>query len=258
MLLLVFAAFFVLRFVFPSSARAFSVAFISDIHADGKKKTTTEGGSVIYPKKYKRCLTEVKNLKPDLIVAAGDLTDRGKKKYYEKLGVLTEGTPVLWAKGNHDDEDFQSLASKNYSYDYGSWRFIVLDTSGNFGSSTGFLDSSQISWLEERLETEKDVAIVMHHPPFFYNSRAGLYTSEKEHLYDRFFGVLTSNVKYVFSGHWHVGRETVLDGTTYLVQKALTQDGNCNYSFLELENNSSNDNANDADVDEIQRGRLSN
>jgi len=219
----------------PLAAGAFSVAVLTDIHADSYKKISNkETGSVIYPQKYKFCLNEIKSLKPDLVIATGDLVNRGQKKYYKSLQDIMLGTQTLWVKGNHDSRYFSLLASDNYYVDFENWRFIVLDSSEKFGSSTGYLDNSQISLLDEWLKTDKNVAISMHHPPFFYNSRSGIYTSEKNQQYDDFFNALTPNVKYVFTGHWHFNQRTEVGGTTFLTQKALTQDNGCNYTVLNL------------------------
>lgn len=220
---------------FPLVASAFSVIVLSDIHADSYKKIRSkETNSVIYPKNYKRCLDEVKSLKPDLIIATGDLANRGQKKYYKSLRDTMQGTQTLWVKGNHDGKSFSYLAPDNYYTDFENWRFIVLDSSEKFGSSTGYLDNSQISLLNDWLETDKNVAIAMHHPPFFYNSRSGVYTSEKNQQYNDFFNALTPNVKYVFTGHWHFDQRTEVGGATFLTQKALTQDNKCNYTILNL------------------------
>jgi 3',5'-cyclic AMP phosphodiesterase CpdA len=231
--------------LFPFASNAFGVAFLSDIHASGKKKTATEGGNIIFPKNYKRCLAEMKDQKPDLVIAAGDLTDRGEKKYYRSLQKSMQGTKVLWAKGNHDGSRFNLLSEENYFIDFDGWRFIVLDSSRQFGSSTGFLENFQLSLLAEWLDTDKNIAIVMHHPPFFYNSRAGIYTEKKETVHDNLFNVLTPNVKYVLSGHWHFEKTAKIGGTTFLVQKALTQNNECNFTILELENTISNNGEDD-------------
>ena len=221
--------------ILPLAASAFSIVVLTDIHADSYKKIKSkETNSVIYPKKYRFCLNEIKNLKPDLVIATGDLANRGQKKYYKNLQSLMLGTQTLWVKGNHDGKGFSYLASDNYYADFENWRFIVLDSSEKFGSSTGYLDDSQIPQLNEWLKTDKNVAIAMHHPPFFYNSRSGIYTSEKNLQYNDFFNALTPNVKYVFTGHWHFDQRTEVGGTTFLTQKALTQDNGCNYTNLNL------------------------
>lgn len=210
-----------------------SVAWITDIHAD-KKISREEGGNVIYPSNYKKCLEQILALKTDLIIATGDNTDKGKASYYEDLKSITEGKNFIWVKGNHDSDDFQILARNNYYFDYKNWRIIVLDTSEQFSSSTGYLDDSRITFLKDSLNIDKNIIIAMHHPPFFYNSRANIYTRDKIPLYDNFFNALTPNVKYVLTGHWHYDIGTEINGVQYLTEKALTQDGICNYKIINL------------------------
>jgi len=220
--------------IFPSVASAFSIAVISDIHADSYKKINNRENNIIYPKNYKRCLNKIKKSKPDLVIATGDLVNRGQKKYYKKLQEIMRGTQTLWVKGNHDSKNFKYLAPDNYYVDYENWRFIALDSSEKFGSLTGYLEKFQISLLNEWLETDKNIAIAMHHPPFFYNSRNGIYTSNKIPLYEDFFKALTPNVRYVFTGHWHFDQRTEINSIIFLTQKALTQGNRCNYINLNL------------------------
>lgn len=221
--------------IFPAAASAFGVIVISDIHVSSRKKIEKDSvGNVIYPKKNRRCLNKVKKRKPDLVIATGDLVDQGEKKYYKQLRRAMWGMEVIWVKGNHDNKNFKCLAPKNYYTDYENWRFIALDSSKKFSSSTGYLDDSQIASLRKWLQTKKNVAIAMHHPPFFYNSREEIYTSTKEQRYNDFFESLTPNVRYVFTGHWHFNQEAEINKVMYLTQKALAQNNSCNYLYLSL------------------------
>ncbi|TSA45320.1 hypothetical protein D4R51_02035 [bacterium] len=219
--------------IFPSATNAFNVVVATDIHADSVGKIKKENNT-IYPKNYERCLNEIKKTNPNMVIFTGDLVDRGQKKYYINLRDAMQGTQTLWVKGNHDSKNFRYLAAENYYTDFENWRFIVLDSSEKFGSSTGYLDNSQISLLNEWLKTDKNVAIAMHHPPFFYNSREDIYTTDKVQLYADFFEALTPNVKYIFTGHWHFGQTSEINGINFVTQKALTQNKVCNYINLDL------------------------
>ena len=212
-----------------------SIAYITDIHADNADTKKDVGGNVIYPSNYKKCLEEVLSKKTDLVIATGDNTEKGDPSYYQDLKSLTNGRNVIWVKGNHDSNDFQILSAKNYYYvDYQDWRIIVLDSTEQFGSSTGILDDAQINFLKDSLNTNKNMIVAMHHPPFFYNSRENIYTRDKIALYDSFFNALTPNVKYVLTGHWHHDIGSEINGVQYLTEKALTQDGICNYKIINL------------------------
>ncbi len=229
-----FLLFLVQILVFPNSARALDVVFLSDIHADGKKKIEKREGNTIYPAKFRYCLNKVKKWKPDLVIVSGDLTEDGEKKYYNQLRRMTRGMDALWTKGNHDNEYFNLLSKNDYFVDRENWRFIVLNSSEKNSSSTGHLDDSQIARLKKWLDTDKNVAISMHHPPFWYNSREGKYSDSKEKLYNDFFNALAPNVRYVFTGHWHHEMKIQIGGVTYLTPEALTQNNECNFINLEL------------------------
>lgn len=224
-------------FLIPYFCSAFTVVHISDIHASGKKTRKNTNGSVLNPKMYKACLKIVANLGADVVVATGDYSDKGGKKYYRNTRDLMVWTNTLWVKGNHDSvKDFKILSSQSdYFVDRGNWRFIMLDSTQRFGSSTGYLSSDQISFLRSAEITDKNIIISMHHPPFWYNSRAGMYSSTKAEPFLEFFAVLTPNVKYVLTGHWHHDYDTVVNGVNYQTVKALTQDKICNYKIINLE-----------------------
>ena len=218
-----------------TQAGSVSVAWITDIHADKADIKKDAGNNTIYPSNYKKCLEEVLAKKTDLVIVTGDNTEKGDPGYYQDLKSLTNGRNVIWVKGNHDSNDFQILSAKNYySVDYQNWRIIVLDSTEQFGSSTGILDATQINFLKDSLNTDKRVIVAMHHPPFFYNSRENIYTRDKIALYDSFFNTLTPNVKYVLTGHWHHDIGSEINGVQYLTEKALTQDGTCNYRIINL------------------------
>jgi len=212
-----------------------SIAWITDIHAD-KEAKRDDNGNVIYPSNYKKCLEQVLALKTDLVIATGDNVDKAIKgfDYYQELKSITKGRNFIWVKGNHDQDGFKILADNNYFVDYKNWRIVVLDSAEQFKRSTGYLDDSQISFLKDSINIDKNIIVAMHHPPFFYNSRANIYTRDKIPLYENFFNALTPNVKYVLTGHWHHEIGAEINGIQFLTEKALTQDEQCNYKIINL------------------------
>jgi predicted phosphodiesterase len=210
-----------------------TIAWITDIHADGMKRHA-EGDNVVYPSNYKKCLEQVLALKTDVIIATGDNVYKGKIKYYEDMKNMTQGRNVVWVKGNHDSENNKVLAEDNYYVDYGKLRIIVLDSAEKFKSSTGYLDDSQITFLKDSENIDKEIIVAMHHPPFGYSSRQNIYTRDKLPQYDNFFNALTPNVKYVLTGHWHYDIGAEINGIQFLTEKAFTQDETCHYQILNL------------------------
>lgn len=117
---------------------------------------------------------------PDLLLATGDITDKGDSDSYRRLKSAFGRCPfpVFPAMGNHDDrENFARLFPETprmeggfvqYVIDEEQWpiRVIVLDTLDP-GRHGGAFCEARAAWLGERLgeEIEKPTMIVLHHPP---------------------------------------------------------------------------------------------
>lgn len=114
---------------------------------------------------------------PDLLLATGDLTDRGDGASYRRLREALAGCPFpVWpCMGNHDlraefRAHFPEIPAPNgfiqYEVDTGDLRLLVLDTL-EAGRHGGAFCETRAAWLRERLaeQPERKTAIVMHHPP---------------------------------------------------------------------------------------------
>src|SRR6185503_17805355 len=120
-------------------------------------------------------------LRPDLVLATGDLVDHGRIEEYERLRAILErlGMPAYLIPGNHDDRANLRSAFGRHRYlgDDGSFiqytiedwpvRLIALDTLVP-GSGGGHLCANRLAWLDDRLREapERPTLIFMHHPPF--------------------------------------------------------------------------------------------
>lgn len=117
--------------------------------------------------------------RPDLLLATGDLTDKGDADSYRRLQSALKQCPFpVWpCMGNHDDrENFAHVFADipvvdgfvQYVVDEPHWplRLIVLDTLEP-GRHGGAFCEARAAWLAERLaeKTDKPVVIVLHHPP---------------------------------------------------------------------------------------------
>ena len=88
----------------PFCASAYSVGFISDIHAGTRKIRDMGHGNIIYPnlglQYFKSALAEIKT---DTTIVTGDLTD-DKPKYEHQPRPAAIGRDVIFLRGNHDQK----------------------------------------------------------------------------------------------------------------------------------------------------------
>jgi 3',5'-cyclic AMP phosphodiesterase CpdA len=156
--------------------------------------------------------------KPQAVVLTGDLTDFGRLAEYahlrECLAPLT--VPYYLLPGNHDDATQMRAAFPEHTYlgdsgfvqytvQLGPVRLITLDTTVA-EQSHGALCAKRLAWLEDALNSAKDmpVVIAMHHPPFKtligHMDKIGLLQGAKEleALVAKY-----SNIERVICGHLH-------------------------------------------------------
>lgn len=114
---------------------------------------------------------------PDLMLATGDLVDRGDAVSYRRLKEAFAGLPfpVHYALGNHDERaSFYEVFPEapcvdgflQYTLEAGPVRLIVLDTLEEGRHGGAFCDA-RARWLTARLDEapERTTLIVQHHPP---------------------------------------------------------------------------------------------
>lgn len=110
------------------------IAQISDCHLPADPRQKYRG---INPhKNLKKLMRKVKALKPDLLLATGDLSEDGSQKSYRllKQHLNLPGIPVLALPGNHDDavllaEVFPSSPVETISItEHGPWQIIRLNS----------------------------------------------------------------------------------------------------------------------------------
>lgn len=176
-----------------------------------------------------RLLCEGPN-RPDLLLATGDMTDKGDGESYRRLldALSVCPFPVWPCVGNHDDRGnflqyFPHLSTADgfvqYEVDLGPLRLIVLDTLEEGRHGGAFCDT-RARWLADRLDErdEKPTIVVMHHPPV----QVGIDWMDiqpEEAWVDRVASALAGRrqVKAVLCGHLHRAIATPWNGTTVVV-----------------------------------------
>lgn len=157
------------------------IAQISDLHIrpEGEK-----ANRVVDTNRMARdCVDHILGMEiaPDVVLATGDLADRGTAAEYAVLRDILAPLPmpVYLIPGNHDDRAAMRDAFPDdayltqdgeflhYAIDDHPVRLIGLDTLVP-GKGHGELCQTRLDWLDARLEERRGhpVVIFMHHPPF--------------------------------------------------------------------------------------------
>ena len=154
------------------------IAQITDTHILSKGKLLHH--MVHTSRALRRCVAHLDALAPDVVVATGDLVDRGKPKEYRRLRKILARLPmrVLVLPGNHDDREAFREAFRDHPevpqrgpiqwvVDTFSVRLIGLDTV-RARHPGGELDDDRLAWLERALgdAPHRPTLVFMHHPPF--------------------------------------------------------------------------------------------
>jgi 3',5'-cyclic AMP phosphodiesterase CpdA len=156
------------------------------------------------------------NPMPNLLLATGDLVDRGDSESYRRLQNALSICPFpVWpCLGNHDQresfaEHFPEFPMPDgflqYAFDAGKLRFLVIDTLEE-GRHGGAFCETRARWLRDRLaeQPERDTIIVMHHPPVDVGIE-WMATDPDEPWVARFSDAVAgdSQVKAILCGHLH-------------------------------------------------------
>lgn len=151
------------------------IAQITDIHLGLDPDDPAESNRL----RLDRVLGRIRAMRPlpDLLLATGDLVDKGDVESYQKLLAAFETLPfpAHCGVGNHDDRArFFEVFSETpvsggfvqYVIEGSPVRLIVLDTLA-VGRHSGAFCAARAAWLRARLAEERTqpTLIVLHHPP---------------------------------------------------------------------------------------------
>ncbi|WP_108260302.1 metallophosphoesterase [Mangrovicoccus ximenensis] len=170
----------------------------------------------------------------DLVVLAGDLTDRARTAAYEALrGALGRLVPPWTATlGNHDNREVYgrifgagSLDGNGFAqsaHHVGGEVVLVLDSlekgpgSGGWGLASGRLCGLRLDWLrgELGLAAGRPVHVVLHHPALQVSALPDAYLLEDPR---EFLEILDGypDIRGVTAGHIHMATTTLRRGIPY-------------------------------------------
>jgi Icc protein len=148
------------------------IAQISDCHLSADREQTYRG---INPhQNLKAQMQKLKAMKPDLLLATGDLSEDGSRESYRLLKKYLHlpGVPVLALPGNHDDPKRLSEAFPGSPVDsiavsdHGPWQIIRLNSCLP-GKPEGHVDENALTELESHLSPseQRPQLIAVHHQP---------------------------------------------------------------------------------------------
>ncbi len=154
--------------------------------------------------------------RPDLLLATGDITDRGDADSYRRLANAFSRCPFpVWPSvGNHDlrrafHAQFPGLDDGNgfvqYVLDLPDVRLVTIDTLEE-GRHGGAFCAARAAWLDAALTAQPDrpTYIIMHHPPVEAGI-AWMNTHPEEAWVGRFGAVVARHpqVRGLICGHLH-------------------------------------------------------
>ncbi len=266
----------------PARKRVARFAHLTDIHVQPER-----GAGVGMERAFVHAQSQKD--KPDFIITGGDLImdslggspERVQAQWNLFKSVLAANckVPVHHTIGNHDVRGWADrktygsetkfgktwvkeeleLKSTYYSFDYGKWHFVILDSihavPDGADGYMGRLDDEQFEWLADDLKktpTTQHVMVVSHMP--IISACAIMSGSEKTgswvvspglmHIDARRIRTLFAkypNVKLCLSGHEHLLDLVTLSGVSYLCQGAvcggwwLGDHEDCTYGYAMVE-----------------------
>jgi 3',5'-cyclic-AMP phosphodiesterase len=120
-------------------------------------------------------------LRPDVVLATGDLTDHGRADQYELLDAILQPLeiPLLLIPGNHDERGpfldrfapahpyLPTQGAIQYVIDDYDVRLVAIDST-RLDHHDGEIDGEQLEWLDRILRARSDdpTVVFLHHPPF--------------------------------------------------------------------------------------------
>jgi 3',5'-cyclic-AMP phosphodiesterase len=149
---------------------------ISDLHILADEDRLQHGVRTVAI--FRQAVPLLNALRPDFVVASGDLVSDESGDSYRRLQALLSplDAPVHFMLGNHDDRiafrqvfrpaETPSREPVCEAFERAGVRFVLLD-SGLPGKEEGVLDPGQLAWLETELTEHPDrpTWLFLHHQP---------------------------------------------------------------------------------------------
>ena len=160
------------------------VAQISDMHIQQDRRLLK--GKFDAAGNLETCIAQLNALKPDLVLATGDLVNSGTREEYAFLAGLLAPlqSPLYLLPGNHDDRALMREFFPSHDYlftEYERLHYVIACDGLNIimldshipGNDEGCIGPAQLTWLEAQLASAPHIPalIALHHPPFATGAR---------------------------------------------------------------------------------------
>lgn len=148
---------------------------LSDLHIPGKPGERVHGADT--EAILREAVRLINRLRPDFVVATGDLSADGSRASYDRLRKLLEPLrpPMHVCPGNHDDRarlrrtfgiQDGGEGPLHGAFDAAGHRFLLLDSSQP-GKEDGWLAGEELAWLDRQLAASGATPtwVFLHHQP---------------------------------------------------------------------------------------------
>jgi 3',5'-cyclic-AMP phosphodiesterase len=179
-----------------------TIAHISDPHV---------GSPYFVPNLMNRVIVELNELKPDVVIVSGDLTNEGYRQEYKNWIAYRERieAPVYTVPGNHDARNvgylhFEELiGSRHWTADVQGVRIVGADSSEP-DLNEGQIGRERYGWIREQFAVPADLKVFVLHHHLIPVPGTGRERSTVTDAGDLLEVLITSGVDIVLSGHKHV------------------------------------------------------
>ena len=179
-----------------------TIAHISDPHV---------GSPYFVPNLMNRVIVELNELKPDVVVVSGDLTNEGYRQEYKNWVAYRDRleSPVYTVPGNHDARNvgylhFEELiGTRHWTADIRGVRIVGADSSEP-DLNEGQIGRERYGWIREQFAAPADLKVFVLHHHLIPVPGTGRERSTVTDAGDLLEVLITSGVNIVLSGHKHV------------------------------------------------------
>lgn len=179
-----------------------TIAHISDLHI---------GSPYFVPNLMNRVVAELNELRPDLVVCTGDITNEGYRQEYKNVVAYLDRLepPVLTVPGNHDARNvgylhFEELIGpRHWIRDVGGIRVVGADSSEP-DLNEGQIGRERYPWIREQFATPAELKVFALHHHLLPVPGTGRERSTVMDAGDLLEVLIEAGVQVVLSGHKHV------------------------------------------------------